>query len=398
MNSEIKNAIAHTINSHSEELRQISLQIHDHPELGEHEFNAYRILTEFLQQKGFHITHHAAGMETAFIAEYSNGTEGRRVGFCSEYDALPGVGHGCGHNLIAISGLACALAVKDLLEQNLVKGTVVLFGTPAEESTSGKITFVREQEVQKRVDFSMMLHPFAKDGMFAPFLALDSLKVEFFGKASHAGMAPWNGVNALDALMQAYDNIAMLRQQILPSSRIHGIIKDGGKSANVIPDYASGAFYVRSATRKQLAELKVKVEKCFQAAARGTGCEVKLAWAPNGPVEDVFQNEPMAAIYQQFMEEEGRQFPDRNEEMRQVSGSTDMGNFSYVTPTIHPMFGIHTDATNHTVEFAQAAGTEIAHKDTLCAARCLSQTAAAVLLDDALYNEAVKNFKQGKPE
>ncbi|KAG1206714.1 hypothetical protein G6F35_011151 [Rhizopus arrhizus] len=217
--NDLKKSIEGTIEQHNQELRTISLEIHDHPELGNKEFNASKVLTDYLEQHGFQVTRGVIGLDTAFIAEYSNGQPGRRIGFCSEYDALPNIGHGCGHNLIAIQGVACALAVKRLLEQKLISGSVTLFGTPAEESTCSKIKFVKEGEIQRRVDFCMMLHPNPKDSVFMKSLSLDQVDIEFFGKASHAGMAPWNGINALDALMQGFDNVGMLRQQTLPTNR-----------------------------------------------------------------------------------------------------------------------------------------------------------------------------------
>ncbi|CAO3650959.1 unnamed protein product [Cunninghamella blakesleeana] len=395
--ADIKDSIVQTIDDLSPKLREISLKIHDDPELGNHEFHAYQLLTEYLENQGFNVICEAVGLKTAFIAEYSNG-EGRRIGFCSEYDALPGVGHGCGHNLIAIAGIACAIAIKEALQKNLIKGTVVLFGTPAEESTSGKIDFVNSGEVNKRVDVAMMLHPFAADSLYVRMLALDTLVVEFFGKSSHAGMAPWEGINAVDAIMQGFDNIAMLRQQTIPSNRMHGIITDGGKAANVIPDYSSAKFYARSLTRDQLAELKPKMENCFKAAAKATGCTYKMNWAPGGPVEDVFMNTPLAEYYKILMEEQGVNYIPRVDEEQIIGASTDMGNFSYAVPSIHPAYGIDTTATNHTKEFAAAAGTEEAHKLTIRASKCLSITAAHTYLDDAFYEDVVADFKKGKPQ
>ncbi|CEI95746.1 hypothetical protein CU097_009653 [Rhizopus azygosporus] len=398
MSSQVQQSITETIKHLDKELRDISLKIHDDPELGNQEFHAHELLTDYLEKKGFKVTRNAVGLSTAFIAEFSNSKSGRRVGFCCEYDALPGIGHGCGHNLISIQGLACAISIKKLMEQDLVKGSVVLFGTPAEETTSDKLNFVKEGVVQDKVDFAMMLHPFAKDGLYPNMLALDSLDVEFFGKASHAGMAPWNGINALDALMQAFDNIGMLRQQTLPTNRIHGIITKGGDAANVIPAYASAKFYARSLTKNQLAELKPKIENCFKAAALATGCQIKLSWGPLGPIDDVFMNDTLTAVYKTYMEDEGVSYLPRTEEEKITSGSTDMGNFSYVVPSIHPAFGICTDASNHSKEFTAAARTEIAHKRTLTAAKCLSFTAADVLLKDELYDQVVKDFKKGKAQ
>ncbi|CAO3662057.1 unnamed protein product [Rhizopus stolonifer] len=392
MNLQVKQSITKTIQSLDRELREISLKIHDDPELGNKEFNAYRLLTEYLAKKGFKMTYKAASLETAFMAEFSNDLTGRSVGFCCEYDALPGIGHGCGHNLITVQGLACALSLKALMEQDLIKGTVVLFGTPAEESTSGKASFVNKNIVQNKVDCAMMLHPSAQDGLYIKLLALDSLVVEFFGVPSHAGQAPWNGINAVDALMQSFDNIGMLRQQTLSTNRIHGIIKHGGDSANVIPRYASAHFYARSITKYELIELKAKMENCFRAAAMATGCELKLTWA--GPVDDVMTNLPLMNCYQKQMENEGVQFKPKSEEENEVSGSTDMGNFSYAVPSIHPHFGIQVNAMNHTREFTQAVRTEKSHALTLRAAKCLALTAAEAILNDEMYQHVVLDFKK----
>ncbi|KAG0744510.1 hypothetical protein G6F57_007165 [Rhizopus arrhizus] len=388
-----KESIKETIHRLDKELREISLKIHDDPELGDQEHHAYILLTNYLEKNGFKLTYKAAGLETAFMAEFSNSHSGRRVGFCCEYDALPGIGHGCGHNLISIQGLACAVSIKTLMEQDLIQGSVVLFGTPAEESSSGKINFVKEKIVQDKVDFAMMLHPAAADDLYSKTLALDSLVVEFFGKSSHAGQAPWNGINALDALMQGFDNIGMLRQQTLPTNRIHGIIKSGGQSANVIPAYASAEFYARSLSKQDLIDLKAKMENCFKAAALATGSDLRLAWAAKGPIDDVFNNETLLSRFKHYMESEGVRYRPREEEEGNLSGSTDMGNFSYVVPAIHPTFGIYVTVPNHTREFTDAARTPEAHQYTLCAAQCLSLTAAEVLSNDDVYQHVLDDFQ-----
>ncbi|KAI8884869.1 hypothetical protein K501DRAFT_284675 [Backusella circina FSU 941] len=393
---EIKDLIRKTINDHSAELREISLEIHDNPELGNKEFKAAALLTKYLEEKGFKVSRGVVGLETAFIAEYSNGKEGRRVGFCSEYDALPGIGQGCGHNLIAITGVACALAVKACLEKNLMNGSVTLFGTPAEESTSGKINFVQAGEINRRVDFCTMLHPGNMSGVFGKCLALDSFLVEYFGRSSHAGASPFEGVNALDGLMQAFNNIAMLRQQTLPSNRIHGIIKHGGNSPNVIPDYASGFFYVRSVTRAQLVELKEKVEKCVLAGGKATGCQVKITWAEYGQIDDIFQNDYLGNTFIDYARAEGFTIFPREQEEQIVSGSSDMGNITYAVPGLHPGFEIGTKAPNHTREFTAAARTEYAHDRALASSVALAFTAADVFQDNELFDNVVARFKAGK--
>lgn len=396
MNDAIRQVVSETISRLDEELREMSLKIHSDPELGDVEYHASQLLISYLDKQGFKVTQELGGLKTAFMAEYGNSETGRRVGFCSEYDALPGVGHACGHNIIAIQGLACAIILKTLMEHQLVHGKVVLFGTPAEETTSGKITLVEKHIVQDNVDYAMMLHPFAKDSLYSAMLALDSAKIEFFGKAAHAGMAPWRGINALDAMMQGFNNVAMLRQQTLTTNRMHGIITHGGDAANVIPAYAAAEFYIRSLTRDQLRALKPKFENCFRAAALASGCTVEFSWGKT--VEDVFANDRMTSVFKQHMEQKGIKYRARTDEEKETTGSTDMGNFSYVVPAIHPGYSIHTDAANHTKEFAEAARTCVAHQDTLRAAECLSLTAAEIMMDDGIYQDVLADFKKGKPQ
>ncbi|KAK4513803.1 uncharacterized protein ATC70_005809 [Mucor velutinosus] len=398
MSNSIKQSIESTIESIDKELRDISLKIHENPELGDQEFNACKILSDYMEEKGFQVTREVAGLKTSFLAIFSNNESGRRVGFASEYDALPGIGHACGHNLIAIQGVACAVSMKALMDNNLVQGTVVLFGTPAEESSSGKINFVKEGLIKNNVDVALMLHPMAQDMLYGRLLALDNVKIEYFGKPAHASTAPWEGVNALDAMVQAITSLGLMRQQILPTDRVHGIITNGGEAPNVIPSYVSASYYVRSLTKNQLESLKTRVEQCFKGAAYASGCEVKMKWHDIGSIDDVFMNDTMAANFKSYMEKEGITYKDRTEEEQLVVASTDFGNVSYTVPSIHPMYAIHTDAGNHTKEFTDASKTEIAHKDTLRASKCLVMTAADVLTDDNLYKQVVADFKKGKPQ
>ncbi|ORZ04937.1 hypothetical protein BCR42DRAFT_474351 [Absidia repens] len=389
---EADSIIKHAIDSADSELRNISLDLHAHPETGMKEYHAHDILTNYLDQKGFKVTRHAYQMPTAFIAEFSQG-EGRRVGFCSEYDALPSIGHGCGHNLIAICGLAGAIGLKALLEQGKVQGKVVLFGTPAEEVFIGKIDMVHQRAFQDNVDACLMIHPSPYDSQYVHMIASQDIVVEFFGKPSHASGSPWNGINALDAIVQAYNNISMLRQQLLPTDRVHGIITTGGSAPNIIPDYTSGWFYVRTHKYREIHRVKAKVEKCFDAAAKATGCQVKYKWTERGVCRDVVQNTVMADTYAYYMEQTGVKFPDRSEQEAAPSGSTDMGNVSYVVPSIHPRFAIPTDASTHSKGFADSAKTEQAHKHAMVAAKAMTMTAAKVLLSDSFYQAVELDFE-----
>ncbi|KAH8550366.1 hypothetical protein BGW37DRAFT_499051 [Umbelopsis sp. PMI_123] len=390
--TELEKIIYSSIDNASSELREISLELHRNPELGMHEYHSHDLLTDFLERKGFKVTRHAYGMETAFTAEFSNG-RGRRVGLCSEYDGLKGLGQGCGHNLIAISGVGAALAIKAALENGQVKGKVILYGTPAEEITVGKVVMCNLEVFKKNVDVCMMVHPAPGDTVYHRMLAVDHVNVEFFGKPSHAAAAPWNGINALDAIAQTWNNISMLRQQILPTDRLHGIITDGGKAANIIPDYAAATFFVRSLKISQLEELKPRVEKCFEAAAVATGCKVKFTWKDVGVTKDVLVNSVLADRYAKYMESYGISYPPRAEQEQMSGGSTDAGNISYQVPLVHPSFGIHTTAVNHTHEFTAAAKTEIAHEDTLRATKAMAMTLIDILQSQQMLDAAVAEFE-----
>ncbi|KAI8378993.1 hypothetical protein BD560DRAFT_453333 [Blakeslea trispora] len=389
---EITKVINKAIDDVNDELRKISLDLHEHPETGMKEYHAHDILTAFLEKQGFKVTRHAYDIETAFMAEYSQGS-GRRIGICSEYDALPGLGQGCGHNLIAISGLASAIGIKAALEHKKASGKVILFGTPAEELSIGKILLTQKRAFQDNVDVCMMLHPTAYDHQYASFIAVNDVKVEFFGKASHAAGAPWEGVNALDAIVQVWNNISMMRQQLEPTDRVHGIVTDGGVAANVIPDYTSAFFFVRTTRASQLERLMKKLEDSFEAAAIATGCQVKYTWREIGVTKDVVQNTPLSDHYAHHMKKYGIKFPSREDQMRAAGGSTDMGNVSYELPCIHPTFGIDTTASNHTIEFTEAAKTPVAHTNTLRASKCLAATGVDVLLSDNYFDSIQHDFK-----
>ncbi|KAJ3112190.1 hypothetical protein HDU96_004858 [Phlyctochytrium bullatum] len=239
-------AIAAGIEQHATALEDLSLKIHSNPELSWKEFYAHDLLSSFLEEKGFKVTRKACDVATAFIAEWStenfdDSPEAVTIAFLSEFDALPKIGHACGHNLIAISGVGAALAFRNALQSSSFKVRIKLFGTPAEEDTGGKISLIEKGAFQG-CDVAMMVHPGRNNVTWAKYLALNSFHVHYYGVASHAAAEPWAGVNALDALVSAYQQIGLLRQQTLTTNRIHGIIKKGGDAANVIPDHTTGEF------------------------------------------------------------------------------------------------------------------------------------------------------------
>ncbi|KAG9292579.1 hypothetical protein G9A89_006950 [Geosiphon pyriformis] len=380
----------------SEELREISLKIHSKPEIGGEEHFAHDILANYLKRKGFSVTQHAYGLETAFRAEFvydGLSGNGRTISFNSEYDALPEIGHACGHNLIAISGVAAAIGVLNVIKSQNIAGKVVLFGTPAEENLSGKIPMIKAQAF-KNVDICLMVHPAWIETLGPHYLACVEGNVEYFGKPAHAAAAPWQGKNALDAAILAYNSISVLRQQILPTSRLHAIIKNGGHAVNVIPDYTSIKFMIRTKKYPDLAILKQQVKKCFDFAANATGCQIKMSWGKE--CYDVIVNDHLAQRFAQHMIQYGVEYPE--DEGSGMGGSTDMGNVSYEVPSIHVGYDIGTKNKIHTPEFEKDAQTEEAHFRTLRASKSLALTALDVLVDEKFFQDVRREFESVKPK
>ncbi|KAF9204175.1 hypothetical protein BGZ59_001217 [Podila verticillata] len=396
---EFAKTVHFAIEAASAELRAVSLELHDNPELGYQEYKAHALLPEYLENKGFTVQRSAYGLETAFVATAGNSSK-VTIGVCSEYDALPGIGHACGHNLIAISGVATALGLKAVIEKFDLQATVKLFGTPAEETSGGKITMLNNGAFEG-TDICMMLHGANADVVYPAFLSLDTVEVEFFGKASHASASPWEGINALDAAVLSYTNIGMMRQQMKPTLRVHGIIKEGGKAANIIPDYTKSVYTVRAPKYDEVEVLKKRVEKIFHGAAASTGCTVKLTWGV--PYKDILTNNHLADKFESYMNAQGLHYPSKAEQQSKLSGSTDMGNLTYALPGIHPMFNIlnligEDDKTMglHTTAFATAAATPLAHTATLRASKSLAMTGLECILDAELLKKVKDEYEKTK--
>jgi amidohydrolase len=311
-----------------------------------------------------------------------------------EYDALPGIGHACGHNLIAASGIATGVGIEAALGEG--NGTVVVMGTPAEEGGGGKVMMI-EAGAFEDVDAAMMLHPTGGSvglvgtsaSRWLP-IAVQSLAVEYHGRNAHAGVAPWEGVNALDAMIAAFNSIGLLRQQLPTTARVHGIITEGGQAPNIIPDHTAARFYVRDKTIVKMEQLRERVAACFRGAAEATGCTVDLTWDAY-PYSDLLVSSPLAVSYEAHAADAGLQvFPDPME----GGGSTDMGNVSYVVPSIHPMFGIKADAANHTPGFTAGAGAPEAEDAMFNAAKALCMTALDLYEDGSKLEEAKKELSE----
>ena len=381
-----KRAIAEAVDRLGDELEALSRRIHGNPELGYEEVKACGWLTEFLARRGFKVEKGVAGVDTAFRATVETG-EGPTIAILCEYDALPGIGHACGHNVIATSGAgagAALAAVKALLP----KGRIHVIGTPAEEGGGGKIKLIRGGVFQD-IDCAMMVHGFDRTILNPSLLGIVRAGFEFHGKASHASAAPWEGVNALDACIQTFNNLAVLRQQMRPDCRIHGIITHGGAAANIIPEYAAAMFYVRAPRLDAMWTLYKRVVACAESAARATGATLKVTQHDN-VYEPLRENQTLLDLFAANMIDVGLAAtqPDPNE-----AGSSDVGNVSQVLPAIQPMVAIApAGMAIHTREFADAAVKPMAHAGMLAAAKAMAMTAFDLLANPAQVKAAKDEF------
>lgn len=342
-----KNLARKRINAAAPELRAISRWMYDHPELAYQEHRSSRRLVDFLTEAGFSVEYPAFGLDTAFAARL--GDRGPEVVICAEYDALPGVGHACGHNIIATAALGAGYGLAPLVEELGIRVTVL--GTPAEEAYGGKVDLI-EAGAFDGVAAAMMIHPSTVDVVDPNVIAVAHLDIHYRGKAAHASAFPQQGINALDAAVQAYVNVSTLRQHLFATDKVHGIIVEGGEAPNVIPDYTRSSWYVRAADRRRLDVLLPKVEACFHGAATATGCEVEIEMVGH-PYDEMISNPVMTDVYARNAAAVGRTMLRGSELPPSQTGSTDMGNVSKVVPSIHPMLGINAaPAVNHQKEFA----------------------------------------------
>ncbi|MHB8377331.1 MAG: M20 family metallopeptidase [Dehalococcoidia bacterium] len=371
-----------------DELVRISREIHSHPELALKERHAVAQLVPFLEARGFEgVETGVYGLETAFRGVRGHGPV--TIAICAEYDALPEIGHACGHNLIATAGAGAAVGLIAAIDA--ADARVVILGTPAEEHYGGKVMMLARGAFQD-VDVAMMAHPMAVDFADPPMLGVAHVDVAYRGRAAHASVAPEQGLNALDAVVTAYQAVAQLRQHIRRDARLHGIITAGGAAANIVPDYAAATFYVRAQQPEYLRELKQRVQGCFEAGALATGCALTVDWHEDLEYAPLRSNRPLAEAYRRNGEALGRQFVD----LKDVStGSTDMGNVSQAVPSIHPTFGVGQMVFNHTPEFTAAAVTDAAHESMLQTAEALAMTGVEVALDPDLLRRVKADFAGG---
>jgi len=361
-----------SVESHKQQLVQLSFDIHDNPELGFKEEKAAAWLTSYLEDNGFQVERGIASLPTAFRATY--GKQGPRIALLAEYDALPKVGHGCGHNIIGVSAVGAGVACKHAVDQS--GGSIVVIGTPGEEVLGGKIDLVKAGAFIE-MDVAMIVHPDTRNTPTQEALAASTLEVEFFGRPAHAASQPHKGINALDAMVLAFTAINSLRQHIRGDARIHGIITDGGEAPNIVPAHSAATFLVRALDDDYLTELKDRVLNCFRGASMASGARLEYTWK-NRPYAPMKNNMTLAGLFKQNLESLGRSVDDFDR--RSGLGSTDMGNVSQVVPSIHPTIAIAPrEVLLHSPEFATATVSEAGQNGLLDAAKAMAMTVVDIL-------------------
>jgi amidohydrolase len=393
---EIHDVIDATIDALSDELRALSLDIHDHPELKFEEKHAHDVLASFMSKQNFQVTTHYH-LPTAWKATYTHGNGGQRtIGINSEMDALPGIGHACGHNLIGMAGVAVACAMKVAMEKFNIAGKIVLLGTPGEEGGNGKDILLKHG-AYKEMDICLMCHPAPgphSSVSLSSSLALCRSQVEYFGHTAHAALSPWEGQNALDAAVLAYTNVSLLRQQVKPSHRIHGIFEGKDWTPNIIPDYAKMLWIVRGPTIAEAKETHERVQKCLKAASIASGCKVKI----NNDFYVGYDLRQNATLGGELSDIVNNRHGFIDYEYGIASASTDFGAVTYALPALHPGFAIPSvkDGGNHTTAFTEAARTIQAHIASLNVSKALAGVGIRVLTDEAFFKMVKETFEEDK--
>jgi amidohydrolase len=384
--SDVKDLLAAAVDRLADDLEALSHRIHANPELCYQEVKAAGWLADFLAAHGFAVERGIVGVPTAFRATLETG-DGPTIAILCEYDALPAIGHACGHNVIAASGAGAGAALAAARDR-LPHGRVQVIGTPAEEGGGGKIRLIQGGVFQD-VDAAMMIHGWDRWVAHQDLLGVVRVGFEFTGKAAHASAEPWAGVNALDAVIQTFNAVGLLRQQVRPDCRIHGIVTNGGVAPNIIPELAAALFYVRAPRLPELGELAKRVIACAEGAARGTGCTLRV-------VEHDNAYEPMRrvpALVDAFRANMRRLGVTESPEAKEQLGSSDVGNVSQVVPTIQPYVKIAPDGTPwHSRAFEAAARSPLAREGLVQAAKTLAMTAFDLLEDPGLVARAKKEF------
>jgi amidohydrolase len=391
-----KTEALNVIDSMAATIIEISDTLHDHPELGSQEYKSVDLLTSELNRHGFEVETGLAGMNTAFKATFRGRENGPTIALLPEYDALPELGHACGHNIIAAGCTGAAIALSRIVPK--LNGTVLLIGAPDEEGTGeytdGKVRLIKAGLFDE-VDAALSIHPSWHNSVGERSLAMYDFAIVFKGKAAHAAVAPHEGINALDAVVLTFNGISALRQHLKTSARIHGVVTEGGIAPNIIPDHASARFYVRSEERVYLKEIVRRVKDCARGAALATGAKVDFAekgiYIDEGFLENMIPNPILDEALKQNMIALGLEMKAPGP----PAGSTDVGNVSHRVPSAVAHIAIGPEElAPHTREFATAAGSDAGHKGLIAGAKVLAMTTIDLLTDLELMQKAKKEFSE----
>ena len=390
MNTEkLKVSVRDEVDARRQQLSELSLKIHSNPEVGSQERKAAAWLTQYLRENGFCIELGICGLPTAFKASYGQGKPA--IAILAEYDALPHLGHACGHNLIAGCAVGAGVASKSAIDQ--FGGSILVIGTPAEEINRGKAIMAAKGAFDD-LDVAMMVHPETRDVVATLTLALQTLQVEFFGKAAHAAAQPEEGINALEAMVQSFTAINSLRQHIKDKARIHGIITRGGDTVNIVPAYSAGTFWVRAEDDTYLDELKQRVINCFIGAATASGARLEYKWG-EPRVSSLRSDLTLGRLFRRNMQSLGRKM--RLFDSSKVFATTDMGNVSQLVPSIHPWIAIApAEVVLHSPQFASAAASEAGIHGLLDAAKALAMTVVDLVANPEIIIKVKEEFQRVK--
>lgn len=387
---EILNKLENKFNEIFGDLKELNEYIYKNPELGRKEFKACEAHKNLLKKYGFEVEENYIGIPTAYLAKYSSGKKGIKIGYLAEYDALPEIGHGCGHNILGTTSIGAGILLKEYIDK--FGGEVLIFGTPAEETFGAKVDMA-EAGCFDDIDVAMISHPTGKNHeKSGTSQAMEALQFTFRGKTAHAAGDPYNGINALDGVIQFFNSVNALRQQTKTSARIHGIISNGGEAANIIPDLAVANFYIREATTKEMLKLSERVKNCAKGAALATGTSLEIE-NYEYTFKHLVTNEKLSSIYTKNLELQGiKDIP-----MSDPTGSSDCGDVSHHCPTIHTYFPISKcELTGHSIEFAKATITAEAYQGMKEAIFALVMTGKDILQDPNLLKEIKDEFNQMK--
>ncbi|MFW0779026.1 M20 family metallopeptidase [Rossellomorea marisflavi] len=389
----LRDQIIANLEENKEKYIEISHAIHDRPEIGNEEFYASKTHAELLESEGFTVERGVAGHETALLARRKSDKPGPAIAFLAEYDALPGLGHACGHNIIGTTSVSAAIALSKVIDET--GGEVVVFGTPAEEggpNGSAKGSFVKHGLLEG-IDAALMVHPANSTRITSNSLAVDPLDFEYIGKPAHAAGSPHHGINALDAVIGLFNGINALRQHVTDDVRIHGIITHGGDAPNIVPEYAKARFFIRAATRKTCSDVTARVKAIAEGSALATGAKLNIIAFQN-EVDNLVLNRAYDTVFKEELERLGEYV---STEERNGLGSTDAGNISQVVPTIHPYIQIGPESlVAHTDEFREAAKSPKGDEALILGAKGLALTALRLVTDSDVLAEIKEEFTRRK--